>query len=108
MEISPGVFVSNVNTDEWEPDPEVGGAMHILCSDVSVEAGLSRFDEVAGPVAWTLPRRETIIVLEGRAKIELADGPTLNLGPGDLASLPAGAQTTWHLTTPFREFWVIG
>ena len=46
--------------------------MHILCSDVGVEAGLSRFHEVAGLVAWTLPERETIIVLEGRAKIEIA------------------------------------
>jgi hypothetical protein len=26
---------------------------------------------------------------------------------GDIASLPAGARTTWYLTTPFREFWVI-
>jgi hypothetical protein len=22
-------------------------------------------------------------------------------------SRPSGARTTWHLTTPFKEFWVI-
>jgi uncharacterized cupin superfamily protein len=31
----------------------------------------------------------------------------LELTAGDMASLPAGASTTWYLTTPFREFWVI-
>jgi len=31
----------------------------------------------------------------------------LELAAGDIGSLPAGARTTWHLTTPFKEFWVI-
>jgi len=31
----------------------------------------------------------------------------LELAAGGIASLPAGARTTWYLTTPFREFWVI-
>jgi uncharacterized cupin superfamily protein len=26
---------------------------------------------------------------------------------GDIASLPAGTETTWHITAPFREFWVL-
>jgi hypothetical protein len=38
--------------------------------------------------------------------IEVHDGPTLDLGPGDLASL--GRETTWQITTPFKEFWVFG
>lgn len=28
-------------------------------------------------------------------------------GLSRFASLPAGASTTWHLTTPFKELWVI-
>jgi uncharacterized cupin superfamily protein len=47
------------------------------------------------------------LVLEGAARIEIEGGPVLELAVGDLASLPAGARTTWHLTTPFKEFWVI-
>jgi hypothetical protein len=27
---------------------------------------------------------------------------------GSIASLPAGTETTWHISAPFREFWVIG
>src|SRR5262249_26705524 len=59
------------------------------------------------PVRWTIPERETLLVLEGEARIEIAGGPTLELKRGDIASLPAGSETTWHLTTPFKEFWVI-
>ncbi|HKV29737.1 MAG TPA: cupin domain-containing protein [Candidatus Dormibacteraeota bacterium] len=98
-----------MSTDAWEPDLEVGGQMHVLCSGVGIEAGLSRFDEGSdGVLRWTLPDRETILVLEGKARIEVVGGPTLELQAGDIASLPKGAQTTWHLTLPFREFWVIG
>jgi uncharacterized cupin superfamily protein len=107
MEIHPGVFVSDTATEQWELDPEVGGEAHILCAGVGVEAGLSRFQDTVDPVTWVIPAREVLVVLEGEARIEIADGPTLELKPGDIASLPAGAHTTWHLTTPFREFWVL-
>jgi uncharacterized cupin superfamily protein len=107
MEVHPGVFVSAGATEEWEFDPEVGGEMHLLCGGVGVEAGLSRFSDSTEPIRWSIPERETLIVLEGEARIEIAGGPTLELGPGDIASLPQGADTTWHLTTPFKEFWVI-
>jgi uncharacterized cupin superfamily protein len=107
MEPQQGVFVSSVSASAWEPDPEVGGEMHLLCSGVGVEAGLSRFTETTEPVRWTLPGRETLLVLEGAARIEISGGPVLELKVGDIASLPKGAQTTWHLTTPFKEFWVI-
>lgn len=108
MDDQQGVFVSNVSTSDWEPDPDVGGLMHVLCTVGHVQAGLSRFDDVVGPVTWTLPERETFLVLEGAAHIDVEGAPSLDLQPGDFASLPKGALTTWHLTTPFREFWVFG
>lgn len=108
MELHPGVFVSNVSSEEWEPDPEVGGEMHILCSGVGVEAGMQRFTHASGPVMWTPPDRETVLVLEGEVRIEIAGGPTLELKAGDIFSLPKGLETTWHLTLPFKEFWVLG
>jgi hypothetical protein len=33
--------------------------------------------------------------------------PTLELKAGDMACLPKGAVTTWHLTLPFKEMWVL-
>ena len=107
MEPYPGVFVSSLSATAWEPDPEVGGEMHVLCGGLGAESGLSRFTEATEPVRWTLPGSETLLVLEGAARIEIDDGPVLKLMVGDIASLPAGARTTWYLTTPFREFWVI-
>jgi ethanolamine utilization protein EutQ (cupin superfamily) len=76
--------------------------MHVLSEGVEVYAGLSRFPaEWNEPVRWILPARETFIVLEGEARIEIAGGPTLELTPGSMASLPKGAETTWYL--PLRS-----
>jgi uncharacterized cupin superfamily protein len=108
MEPHPGVFLSNVKTERWEPDPEVPGSeMHELVHAGGVWAGLTRFTAVDGPSLWTPSQRETIHVLEGKVTIEIAGGPTLELKPGDLAFLQAGLETTWHITPPFKELWVL-
>jgi uncharacterized cupin superfamily protein len=107
MEVQPGFYVSRVSTDEWEPDQEIGGLLHMLYDVADAEAGLWRLDAFDEPVMYVPPRRETVLVLEGTARIEIDGGPTLDLTAGDMASIPAGSHTTWHLTTPFREFWVL-
>ena len=40
-------------------------------------------------------------------RIEIAGGDALDLTVGDLFSLPPGIETTWHITTPFKEMWVL-
>jgi uncharacterized cupin superfamily protein len=105
---SGAVYVSSIGTTQWQADPELPppALMHVLCAADGVEAGLTRIDESDGPIGWTPPVREVLLVLEGRARIEVQDGEVLDLGPGDMASLPGGVPTTWTLTTPFRELWV--
>jgi uncharacterized cupin superfamily protein len=105
MEVGPGVFVSRVDTDDWTPDPEVGGDQHVLAAVEGAFVGMSRFVGVADPEPWLVTERETIVVLDGAARIEIAGGPTLELVVGDMASIPKGALTTWHLTKPYREIW---
>lgn len=108
MEPYPGVFVSRQDTDEWESDPEVPGSMmHELVHADGVDAGMSRFTEVDGPVTWTPEQREVAIILEGSVRIEIDGGGSLELGVGDLFSLPPGLETTWHVTTPFKEMFVL-
>jgi len=108
MEPHPGVFVTSSTTDEWGPDPEVpGSAMHELVHADGLHAGLSRFTEVDGPVTWTPEQREVALILEGSVRIELTDGGKLELEAGHLFSLPPGVETTWHITTPFKEMWVL-
>jgi uncharacterized cupin superfamily protein len=101
------ILVSPVPEDGWEPDPDVGGEMNTLYRTGSVEAGLSRFREPVEPVRWTLPARETFYVLEGQARIEIEGQPTIEVRAGQMATVPAGAVTTWHLTTPFTDFYVL-
>jgi quercetin dioxygenase-like cupin family protein len=108
MEVHPGIFVSDIATNEWKRDPEVGGEMHVLVEVEGAYAGMSRFVDLAEVGPWTLPARETILIVEGAARIEIAGGPTLELRVGDMASLPKGAVTTWHLTLPFKELWFFG
>ncbi len=111
MEPYPGVFVSEASTDAWEPDPDVPGTqMHELVHADGVWAGLTRYTgytEANGPVPWAPDHREVAVILEGSVRIEIVDGGTLDLGVGDLFSLPPDVETTWHMTTPFKEMWVL-
>jgi uncharacterized cupin superfamily protein len=108
MEQHPGVFVSKASTEDWEPDRDVPGSeMHELVHADGVWAGLTRFTSVDGPVAWTPEQREVALILEGSVRIEIADGGTLDLGVGDLFTLPPNVATTWHITAPFKEMWVL-
>ena len=110
MEVHPGVFVSNVATeDDWRPDPEVGGDAeeHVLFDGEGSWAGLSRVTDTSD-ATWTPPSREVLLVLEGEVQIEIAEGPTLELKVGDMACLPGGVETTWHfLKLPFKEMAIL-
>jgi uncharacterized cupin superfamily protein len=107
-ETHPGVFVAKASTDRWAPDPDVPGTeMHELVHADGVWAGLTRYVSSDGPVTWTPDRREVALILEGSVRIEIGDGDALELGVGDLFSLPPGLETTWHITTPFKEMWVL-
>jgi uncharacterized cupin superfamily protein len=108
MQPHPGVFVSKASTDEWESDPDVPGSqMHELVHADGLWAGLTRFTSVNGPVPWTPERREVALILEGSVRIEIAGGDTLDLRVGDVFSLPPGVATTWYVTAPFKEMWVL-
>jgi len=103
-----GVFVSRVDTQDWEADDEVGGLVHFLFEDGETAAGLWKPDPDGGPEVsgHELPSRETIVVLEGSVRIEIQGSETLELGRGAIVSMPKGAVTTWHPSRDFKEFWI--
>ena len=108
MESPRGAFLTKVSTDEWQSDPELPGSqMHELVHADGLWAGFTRYTTVDGPVRWTPQQREVALILEGSVRIEMAGEDALDLGVGDLFSLPPGVETTWHITTPFREMWVL-
>jgi uncharacterized cupin superfamily protein len=46
---------------------------------------------------------EVFVVVSGRATIEVDGGPTLEVGPGDVGVLEAGARTTWRIHETLRK-----
>ncbi|MCV7416378.1 cupin domain-containing protein [Mycolicibacterium litorale] len=52
---------------------------------------------------------EVFVVLSGSARVEFADGSrALELGPGDVARIEAGAKTVWTVTETLRKVYVTG
>jgi len=102
-----GIFVSRTDADGWEPDEEVGGSVHVLFEEGDTAGGLWKPAPGGGRAAagHRLPARETIVILEGTVRIEIEGGATLELGVGDMASLPKGAVTTWYPSPDFKEVW---
>jgi uncharacterized cupin superfamily protein len=50
---------------------------------------------------------EVFVVLSGRATVAVEGGPTLEIGPGDVGLLPAGARTTWTVHETLRKVYVL-
>ncbi|TVZ96418.1 cupin domain-containing protein [Streptomyces sp. BK340] len=50
---------------------------------------------------------ELFVVISGSATIEFEDGPTLRVGPGDMAVLRAGDRTTWTVHETLRKAYAI-
>ncbi|MEV7791983.1 cupin domain-containing protein [Streptomyces sp. NPDC087512] len=108
-------FVVHVPDAELEPEP------------LSPEQIVSGTPEVTGKVVWESPdgrqvrgiwqitpgvvtdteADELFVVLSGSATIEVEDGPTLKVGPGDLAVLREGDRTTWTVHETLRKAYAI-
>ena len=99
--------MSHVDSDEFERDEEIGGFAHMLFEDGNAMAGMWKPGPDVGqwPKSETLPARETIVVRAGSVRIQIQDGPTLDLSVGDMASMPNGAVTTWDPSADFKEIW---
>jgi Transposase IS116/IS110/IS902 family len=90
-----------MSAEAWEPDPDVGGEMHVLRGGHGAQSGLSRFTAAPQPITWTLPGRETVLVLEGAARIE--SGHALELAAGDTADGLAEAVAAVFAELPDSE-----
>ncbi|GAA4884268.1 cupin domain-containing protein [Kitasatospora terrestris] len=50
---------------------------------------------------------ELFVVLSGRATVQVENGPTLEVGPGDLAVLREGDRTVWTVHETLRKVYAI-
>ena len=106
-DVGGGVYVSRTDTEEWEPDDEVGGSAHMLFDLGATKAGLWRAggDERGDPTEVEIPARETIVVLEGAVRVGV-DGEPHDLREGDMLSIPAGTMVGWDPSPGCKVFWV--
>jgi uncharacterized cupin superfamily protein len=112
-----GPFVTHEAAAEWEPfalgELEIG-EVHWLRSEESSDgayyAGLWRIGpgEFPPEVPYDMTMNETIHIVEGEVQIEVVDGPTLELGPGSIASFAPGTRTRWRFQkAPFKELFIL-
>ncbi len=50
---------------------------------------------------------EVFVVLSGEGRVTFSDGSVLELRPGTVGILSAGAETTWEVTQTLRKVWII-
>lgn len=83
-------------------DPQVRAT--VLHADGHVERGIW---EITPGTATDVEADELFVVLSGRATIEVEDGPTLEVGPGDAVVLEAGARTRWTVHETLRKVYQV-
>jgi uncharacterized protein len=83
-------------------NPQVS-ALELLAGD-DLEIGV--WQHTAG-VSTDVEAEEVFVVLRGRATIEVAGGPTLEVGPGDVGILHAGDQTRWTVHEDLRKVYLL-
>jgi uncharacterized cupin superfamily protein len=107
-------YVVSATTKELTPDPldpsqVVSGNPQVstyeLLDTEALAVGI--WEHTAG-VSTDVEVDEIFVVLSGRATIDVAGGPTLEVGPGDVGVLDAGAETTWTVHEDLRKIYIIG
>ena len=117
MSVLSNVAKSQVDTHAYEPyegfdavlagDPaarvawlrtESGGAGALFTGMFTVEPSTFRY---------TFSGDESLHVLDGDLDIAVDGGEAVTLRPGDIASFPKGAHSTWTVRVPLRKFFVI-
>ena len=110
VDLGEGVYVSRIDPEDWDRDPDVGGRVHLLFEEPDGSTvGLWRTDpqDPPGPGdAVEIPLRETILVLQGSVRIGIDDRELLDLGTGEIVSIPQGAMVAWDPSPDCKVFWV--
>jgi uncharacterized cupin superfamily protein len=98
--------------EDWglRPGADVGTPMtsgRIIHQEAGAETGIWR----CTPGGWTISNRpdtESVLILEGRARLTDSDGRAVELGPGDALVLPRGWSGRWDILETVVKFYVIG
>jgi uncharacterized cupin superfamily protein len=97
-----------LDLDPLDPDLVVEGDPLVRSTELAAddEVAIGIWQHSAG-VSRDVESDEVFVVLSGRATIEVADGPTLQVGPGDVGMLQAGARTVWTVHETLRKIYLV-
>ena len=99
---------ADLEPDPLDPDQVVAGDPQVrvlpLHDDESLGVGVWQHSP---GVSTDVEADEVFVVLRGCATIEVEGGPTLEVGPGDVGLLSAGARTTWTVHETLRKVYVV-
>jgi uncharacterized cupin superfamily protein len=99
---------AELDADPLEESQVVSGdpVVRVLALHDSDDLAVGVWQHSTG-VSTDVEADEIFVVLAGRATVEVADGPTLEVGPGDVGLLPVGARTTWTVHETLRKIYVV-
>ena len=99
---------SALELDPLDPAQVVSGdpQVRVLSLHDAADLAIGVWQHGVG-VSTDVEADEVFVVLAGSATIEVDDGPVLQVGPGDVGLLPAGARTTWTVHETLRKIYVV-
>jgi uncharacterized cupin superfamily protein len=99
---------SELDPAPLDPAKVVSGTPEVLHRGIYAEDDLSVgiWQHGVG-VSTDVEADEIFVVLSGRATIEIEDGPTLEVGPGDIGTYPPGTRTTWTVHETLRKVYLV-
>jgi uncharacterized cupin superfamily protein len=102
-EISSAELTSWPLPAEWvrSGDPAPAGAVLSRSDDSRIIRGV--WQCTPGTFKWIFSYDETLVVVEGRASVELDTGDTIELEPGVLAFFGRGHEATWTVHETLRK-----
>jgi uncharacterized cupin superfamily protein len=117
MAVTKNVAQATVDTDAYEP---YDGFDAVLAGDPLAKVAWLRttsggegllytgmFTVEPSTFRYSFVGDESFHVLDGELEIAVDGGETVALRPGDIASFPKGAISTWTVRTAVRKFFVI-
>jgi uncharacterized cupin superfamily protein len=62
--------------------------------------------EHSAGVSTDVEASEIFVVISGRGRVTCEQGGVIDLAPGVVGTLQAGARTRWEITEPLRKVWI--
>lgn len=110
-------YTTSLETDDFEPYIEDGhrlGDVHWLRRDFEgdkpvLQIGIMRAEEGTLPEAFEYfwENNEVIQILSGELVIEIEDGSTVHLRPGDVGSFRKGHKAVFKAKGAYKQFFVM-